>query len=302
MDDLLQGIDCTGTLLDDIIITGPTRQEHLQNLRQVLKRLKQAWLLLKLAKCRFMQKSVNYLGHRIDQQGIHQTEEKVEAIKKTPTPRNVKDLRAFLGSINFHEHFIPQLHACCADLYHLTSKRQKWEWTEVHEQAFQKTKDLLSSQATVVPYDETRPLVLACDASERGVGTVLFQTKAVGQDRPIAYASQTLTKGERHYAPIDRETLALRDLPKVANNRLQRWALYLNEYNHKVEYQPGKENQCADVLSWLPMPTTIKSSRERKFVNLVMQGKVEDLALSTKILQQGTAKDPVLSKIQPLWT
>ncbi|KAG8239253.1 hypothetical protein J437_LFUL010643 [Ladona fulva] len=61
-----------------------------------------------------------------------------------------------------------------------TSKRQKWEWTEVHEQAFQKAKDLLPSQATVVPYDETRPLVLACDASERGVGAVLFQTMAVG--------------------------------------------------------------------------------------------------------------------------
>ncbi|KAG8239364.1 hypothetical protein J437_LFUL019116, partial [Ladona fulva] len=266
MDELLQGIDCTGTLLDDIIITSPTRQEHLQNLSEVLKRLKQARLCLKLAKCWFMQKS----------QGIHPTEEKVEAIKKTPTPRNVKDLRAFLGSIDFHEHFIPQLHACCADLHHLISKQR--------------------NQATVVPYDETRPLVLACDASEHGVGVVLFQTMGVGQDQPITYASRTLTEVERHYAPIDQEALVLvfvvgkfhnylwgrpfklktdhkplerifgekPDLSKVAN-RLQHWALYLNEYNYKVEYQPGKENQCADALFWLPMPTAIKSLRDRKF-------------------------------------
>ncbi|KAG8228665.1 hypothetical protein J437_LFUL008902 [Ladona fulva] len=281
MDELLQGIDCTGTLLDDIIITGPTRQEHLQNLREVLKRLKQAGLRLK---CRFMQKS----------QGIHLTEEKVEAIKKTPTPRNVKDLRAFLGSINFHERFISQLHACCANLHHITSKRR--------------------NQATVVPYDETRPLVLACDASEREVGAVLFQTMVVGQDRPIAFASRTL-KVERHYAPIDREALALSDISITicgddhlsSKRTISHWNEFLEKsgicqrlptIDCNVEYQPGKENQSADALSRLPMPTTIKSSRERKFVNLVMQGKVEDLALSTKILHQATAKDPVLSKIK----
>ncbi|KAG8212690.1 hypothetical protein J437_LFUL019573 [Ladona fulva] len=164
-------------------------------------------------------------------------------------------------------------------------------------------------QAAVVPYDETRPLELACDVSEH----------LSAQDWPTAYASRTLTEAERHYAPIDKEAQALvfgvakfhnylwgrpfklktghkplerifgekQDLPKVASNRLQCCSLYLHEYNYKVEYQPSKENQCADPLSRLPMPTTMRSSSEHKFVNLVMGGK-----------QQTTAKDPVLSKIK----
>ncbi|KAG8238417.1 hypothetical protein J437_LFUL002874 [Ladona fulva] len=155
--------------------------------------------------------------------------------------------------------------------------------------------------ATVVPYDETRPLELAYDLSECRVGAVLFHTMAIGQDRPVTYASQTLTEAERHYAPIDQEALASGvwnwkvpqlflifgekwDLPKITRNQLHHWALYLNQYNRKREYQPGKENQCADALPQLPMPTTMRLSRECKFVNLVMGGKVGDLALPTKIL------------------
>lgn len=330
MDELLQGIEHTGVYLDDIIITGMTREEHIKNLRMVLQRLSRAGVRTRLAKCRFMQPSVQYLGHRIDKDGIHPTQEKVEAIKGTPTPRNVKELRAFLGAVNYHERFIPRLHAICAPLHQLTSKRRQWKWMPEHEEAFQNVKGMLSSENTVVPYDESRPLILACDASERGIGAVLFQVMQDGQERPIAYASRTLMEAEQRYAPIDREALAIifgvgkfntylwgraftlrtdhkplerifgekRDLPKVTNNRLVRWALYLNEYNYKVEYQKGSDNQCADAMSRLPLPVTTQASKEKDYIKAIYEEKVEDLALTMKSLQQATTKDEILSKVK----
>lgn len=93
--------------LDDIFITGRTHQEHLQNLEEVLKRLKQAGLRLKLSKCQFVQPSVQYLGYKIDHEGLHPTEEKTRAIKEAPRPQNVSELRVYLGLLNYYVTFLP---------------------------------------------------------------------------------------------------------------------------------------------------------------------------------------------------
>lgn len=99
MDTMLQDIPGTICYLDDILVTGKNDEDHFKNLEEVLKRLMNAGLKLKKSKRVLMQDSVQYLGHRIDAQGVHTTPDKIAAIQKIPTPQNLKQLRSFLGLI-----------------------------------------------------------------------------------------------------------------------------------------------------------------------------------------------------------
>ena len=92
--------------IDDILITGRTDEEHLENMEKVLQRLQQYRLRLKKEKCFFLQPSVEYLGYIIDAEGLHATPQKIEAIVNAPQPRNVQELRSFLGLVNYYGKFI----------------------------------------------------------------------------------------------------------------------------------------------------------------------------------------------------
>lgn len=102
IENLLQGISSVIVRLDDILVTGKTRCEHLQNLEEVLKKLEAAGVRLKREKCVFLADEVTYLGHRINKHGGQPTEDKVQAIKNLPEPNNVKELQAFLGMLNYY--------------------------------------------------------------------------------------------------------------------------------------------------------------------------------------------------------
>ena len=106
MDIILQCLDHVASIQDDILITGKDDDEHIKNLDSVLSRLDHYGLRLQLSKCKFMQKSVTYMGCVISASGISPTEEKVEAIKQAPRPENLTQLRAFPGMINYHGKFI----------------------------------------------------------------------------------------------------------------------------------------------------------------------------------------------------
>ena len=100
MDSILQGIRGVACYIDDIIVTGKSDEEHLEHLEEVLLRLLRHGVHAKWAKCRFLQSSVNFLGHRVDAEGIHATADKLQAIVQAPAPKNVQELRSFLGLIN----------------------------------------------------------------------------------------------------------------------------------------------------------------------------------------------------------
>ncbi len=122
--------DCLGVsiYIDDILVTGPTCMEHLANLERVLERLGKSNLKLNRAKCFIMRLSVEYLGHVIDQYGLHPTEEKIKAIRLAPTPRNVTELQAFLGIVNYYGKFLPNLSSQLEPLHGQLQKRSKWSW------------------------------------------------------------------------------------------------------------------------------------------------------------------------------
>ena len=108
MDTVLQGISSTICYLDDILVTGKN-DEDLRNLEEVLKQLQQNGLRVKLEKCKFMQPSVEYLGHQIDSSGVYTTTKKVEAILKAPGPCDVQQLRSFLGLLHYYGKFMSNL-------------------------------------------------------------------------------------------------------------------------------------------------------------------------------------------------
>ena len=118
MDQIIQGIPHITCYIDDILITGANKQEHLHNLEGVFCRLDQHNLRIKRAKCEFMKLSVEYLGHSVDSEGLHTLPSKVEAIQQAPQPQNVQQLRSFLGLLNYYGKFISNL----ADIIHLLNQ------------------------------------------------------------------------------------------------------------------------------------------------------------------------------------
>ena len=109
MDAILQDLPHVICFIDDILVTGESQAEHLKNLEEVFKRLQQYGVRIKSSKCEFLKDSVEYLGHRVDAKGIHTSENKLRAIKGAPTPRNVQELRSFLGLLNYYAKFVPDL-------------------------------------------------------------------------------------------------------------------------------------------------------------------------------------------------
>jgi len=118
MDEILQGVEGTVCYIDDILVTGSNDEEHLQRLEEVLSRIKESGLRLKQEKCVFFQPSVEYLGHTIDAVGIHPLPSKLEAIVKAPPPRNVQQLRSFLGLLNYYSKFVRNLASVIHPLNH----------------------------------------------------------------------------------------------------------------------------------------------------------------------------------------
>ena len=208
MESLLQGIDGVEVYIDDILISGSTEEEHLKALEEVLRRLEKAGLRVKLKKCMFMRPSVEYLGHKIDANGLHPLQDKVHAIKEAPTPQSVQELRSYLGLLTYYNKFLPNLSTTLHPLHKLLQKNVPWRWRAEQEKAFAKSKELLTSTKFLAHFDSTQKLTLACDASSYGVGAVLAHKMPDGSKRPIGYASRTLTKSERNYSQLEKEGLS----------------------------------------------------------------------------------------------
>ena len=142
METVLRGIPNVIVYLDDILVTGATDEEHVKTLSLVLERLEQAGFKARKAKCKFMKPSVTYLGHKIDQQGIHPLKEKVQAVQDAPSPKNVSELKSYLGLLTYYT--LPNMADVLAPLYKLLRKEVRWRWIDQEEKAFRASKDLLT--------------------------------------------------------------------------------------------------------------------------------------------------------------
>ncbi|TDG38124.1 hypothetical protein AWZ03_015454, partial [Drosophila navojoa] len=124
--------------LDDIIVIGRTRQEHMNNLREMFRRVRAANLKINIDKCDFFKKELKYLGHKVTEDGICTDPEKVAAIAELKPPTNVKELRQYVGVASWYRRFVPDFAATVHPLNALLKKGTKWEWTEERQRAFER--------------------------------------------------------------------------------------------------------------------------------------------------------------------
>ena len=326
MENLFQGLKYVAVYLDDILITGRSRTEHLETLEEVLKRLEKAGMRLKKSKCKFLMTEIEYLGHRITKEGLKPTESKVQAIAQAPTPTNVSELKAFLGLVNYYGKFLP---TSLAPLHRLLARGAHYQWSQTQQDVFDTVKSQLASSKVLVHYDSDIDLVLSCDASPYGVGAVLSHRFGADSERLIAYASHTMAPAEKRYSHLDKEALAIifglkkfyqylygrkfviytdhkplsylfdpiRAIPHLASSRLQRWALTLSAYTYSIEYRSGKSNGNADAFSRLPLPgipTDIPMPTDTVF----LLQKSNDTPVTANMIKRWTNQDPVLAKVK----
>ena len=330
MDNLLQGMTHVAAYMDDILVTGASEQEHLQNLDTVLQKLETAGVRLKKSKCLLMSPEVEYLGHKISSEGLHPTPEKVKAIQEAPKPQSVTELKSFLGLLSYYSKFLPNMSTTLAPLYSLLQKNRKWEWRREQQQAFESAKALLQSDALLVHYDPQKPLMLACDASPYGLGAVLSHQMSDGTEKPVAFASRTLAPPEKNYSQLDKEALAImfgvkkfhsflygrhfqiysdhqplryllsesKGVPAMAASRLQRWALTLSAYEYTIVYRPGRDQAHADALSRLPLPEWPTIVPVPGDLLLLSEHLNNVSPVTPRQIRTWTDKDPVLSRVR----
>ena len=134
---------------------------------------------------------------KIDAKGLHPTENKIVAIRNAVRPKNIQELRAFCGMIQYYHKFFPNLSTILAPLYRLLSTKSTWVWSHEQEKAFQDCKSMLTSTSVLIHYDPKLPILIESDASSVGVGSVLSHIMEDGMTRPIAFASKFLHPSEK---------------------------------------------------------------------------------------------------------
>ena len=283
MDLVLSGLQWQICLvyLDDVIVFARDFNEHLERLRQVFDRLREAGLKLRPGKCHLFQTQVPYLGHVISGDGVATDPAKVDAVSSWPQPTCVSDVRSFLGLTSYYRRFVENFAQIASPLHRLTEKKAPFHWTKECDQSFCELKRRLVS-APILAYPQfDQQFILDTDASDFGIGAVLSQVQE-GQERVIAYASRALTKPERRYSVTRREMLALVYFVKhfrhflygrqfiartdhsalkwlqsfkEPEGQIARWLEQLAEYDFKVQHRPGTKHGNADAMSRIPQGT-----------------------------------------------
>ena len=329
MDQIFQGLTGVQCYLDDIIITGKSEEDHMKNLRAVLERIKEHGLRLCKEKCTFFQESIEYLGHIISRQGLHPSKKKVEAIQKIAEPTNVTELKSFLGMVVYFAKFLPQLSERAAPLNELLKKGTPWMWNSAKSAAFNGLKEDLMSMPVLMHFNPKLPLGLACDASSSGIGAVLFHILPNGDERPIAYASKSLTPAERNYSQIEKEGLSIvfgvkkfhqylwghtfklvtdhkplvtifgskKGIPTIIASRLQRWSIILSAYTYEIVYKSTAKHGNADGLSRLSCGFDPHFESGHALVDLIEYEVFGTLPVSVDVVKDASKRDAVFSRV-----
>ncbi|CAH2268727.1 jg230, partial [Pararge aegeria aegeria] len=270
--------------LDDVMLPTTSVQEGLILLEKVLELLTQAKLKLNLSKCSFLKRTATYLGHEISAGTIQPGQAKIKCVADYNRPRNVHEIRQFIGLTSYFRKFVPSFAQIARPLTELTKMNVKWHWGPDQEAAFITLKQRLIEKPVLAIYNSDAKSELHTDASKIGLGGIFMQYQRDGSLKPIAYFSRVTSNEEKHYHSYELETLAVveslkrfriyltgvkvkvitdcsalrstlvkRDLiPRIA-----RWWLTIQEFDLEIEYRPGERMKHVDALSRNPVANTI---------------------------------------------
>lgn len=278
MDNMLRdmiGKNCL-VYMDDIVIYSSSLQEHIETLTKVFQRLRSHNFKAQLDKCEFLRKEIEFLGHIVTADGVKPNPKKINAISKFPIPKNPSEIKSFLGLLGYYRKFIPDFAKITKPLTQCLKKNAKINTRDQkYVETFNYCKQLLLNDPILQYPDFTKPFILTTDASNVALGAILSQGK-IGLDKPVCYASRTLTDTEQNYSTIEKELLAIvwatkyfrpylfgrkftivtdhKPLTwlfslKEPNSKLIRWKLKLEEFDYQIVYKKGTQNTNADALS-----------------------------------------------------
>ncbi|XP_048585750.1 uncharacterized protein LOC116606612 [Nematostella vectensis] len=313
----LRGVVCVA---DDILVYGHSEGDHDEKLRYLLDVCARNNIKLNHQKSVFKTTEVEFLGHVVTSEGLKPDMKKVEAILKMENPTDVEGARRVQGMVTYLAKFLPQLSTVMDPIRRLTRQDVEWEWSEEQDHAMKEIKRLVTTAPVLAYYDPDKELVIQCDASSTGLGTVLLQ-----EGKPLCYASRALTATECGYAQIEKECLAIvfslerfhqytfgrktivhsdhKPLEMIVRKplhkspkRLQGMMLRLIQYDIEVVYKKGKEMYIADTLSraYLPDDTEHKDSFAK--INAVGHLRIREERL--RQLKKATEMDDTLQTLK----
>ena len=275
------GLEGCAVYLDDVVVFSDSWDTHVQRIRALFGRLAEARLTVNLAKCEFARATVAYLGRVVGQGQVRPVDAKVKAVVQFPTPTTKKELMRFLGMVGYYRSFCQNFSSVVAPLTDLLKGSVKFVWSPGCESAFQNVKSLLCSAPVLAAPCLSAPFKIQVDASQVGAGAVLLQERE-GIDRPVCYFSKKFNSYQLNYSTIEKEALALiwalqhfevyvgsgggplvvytdhnpltfLGSLRCPNQRLVRWALFLQAHCLDIRHIKGKDNVLADALSRAPV-------------------------------------------------
>ena len=273
MSRMVEDIEGAEVIVDDILVWGRTLKEHDQRLQKVLNRTREYNLKLSSEKCEFRKQEITYVGHVLSSDGLKADPEKIRAVTQMKPPNNRKELRKFMGFIQYLAKFLPNLSQESAPLRQLLSNEVSWHWNGDKQQSFQKLKEMVTNTPVLTYFDSEKPVLLTVDSSSTGLGAAVIQN-----GKPVAYGSRALTTTQQKYSQLEKETLAIvygcqkfhqyvygrriqvetdhKPLQSIFRKplyeipaRLQKMVLTLQCYDLDVTYKPGSTLVVADHLS-----------------------------------------------------
>ena len=273
MSELMEGLEFVRTYIDDLLcLTKGSFEDHLEKLERVFSRLQRAGLKVNAKKSFFARQELEYLGYWITREGIQPVSKKVEAILKIAEPTTRRELRSFIGVVNYYRDMWIRRSHVLAPLATLTSKTTKWKWGPQQKAAFETCKKIIAREVMLAYPDFTQPFQIHTDASHYQLGAVISQ-----KGKPIAFYSRKLNPAQTRYTTTERELLSIVETLKEYRNillghqievftdhknlvyktfnteRVMRWRLLIEEFGPKLTYIKGASNIVADALSRLKL-------------------------------------------------
>ena len=216
VNEVLSGLTFAFGYLDDILVYSPDMETHLEHLRALFMKLREADLKLKEVKCNFLKKHIQYLGHIVSRKGITPMPEKLACIKDMPPPKTAKEVKQFLGLIGYYQKFVPTFSDLARPLNMLTRKDVPFEWTPICQESFNLLKTSLMIELILMYPDPNYPYVLFTDTSKYAWACVLTQEKThqiEGKEvkilHPITYMSGLFHGSQINWACLTKEAYAI---------------------------------------------------------------------------------------------
>lgn len=267
---MLEGLNGVFVYVDDIIICGKSKETHNKNLHEVLGRLLKFEVRINFEKSEFFKREISILGYLIKEGLIEIDKSKVNNILNLPEKMNKKGIQKIVGSLNWYRNFIPNFSTKIKPITDLLQDKKQMEWKSDSKKLVEKIIKEINDTSCLRFPDFSSTFVIACDASDFGIGSVMYQAKG-----PIGYYSKKLSGPEQNYSIVEKEFFAIyktlihfrniiqgypirivtdnKNLTLMKNStiskRIERWKILLNEFDFELEHVSGKDNQIPDLLS-----------------------------------------------------